>query len=148
MWSKGVLVGECHTRLLLSPLCLRKSSAVSEGDLRQLKIQDSGSCLNACALLCPQGQASASQVPPVGQCVHFPASNCCHCQGRCIMLHSLPYPLPGLFIILNFVGLQKGGCASFLSPRKAPVSWGLFDSFIWAALFVLCAVLAAQMGGN
>lgn len=64
------------------------------------------------------------------------------------MPQSLPYPLPGLLIILNFVGWQKGGCASLLSPKKPLVSWGAFDSFIWAALFVLCAVLAAQMGGN
>lgn len=90
-------MGKCHTRLLSSLRCLRKSSVVSEGDLEQ-------SCLNACTLLCPQGEESASQVYSMGQCVHFPASNCCHCQGRGSMLHSLPYSLPGLFIILNFVG--------------------------------------------
>lgn len=64
------------------------------------------------------------------------------------MLHSLPYSLPDLLIVLYSLGWQKSGRASLLSPKKAPVSRGVFDSFIWAASFVLCTVLAVQMGGN
>lgn len=139
-WITGSVNRGIHNILLSSPPSLGNGRA------------ELGAALSVCALLfpqrTPQGHEPASQVPLMGQCVDFPATNCFLCQGCASVLHSLPYSLPGLLVILNFVGWQKGGCASLLSPKKAPVSWGVFDSFIWAVLFVLCAILAAQMGGN